>query len=225
MSTLDSHGSITAERRLILDNTSVVSTVLVPEICLNLLKQTSPLWQAFEDTPEAKEIARPYWAFAWSGGQALARYILDNPQLVRGKHILDFGAGCGIAAIAAAKSGARCVTASDIDPVALQAVRINGNANHVSIETDASDLIYTENPGWAVVLAGDIWYDSRLAGHGMNWLRQLVSQGVSVISADPGRAFSPSAGIRPLITYKARSVPDLEHPNLQDVAVFRILSA
>lgn len=209
--------------RLIQDNTVVGTTPLVPEIQIRLLTDHSPLWQAFGETPPA-DMARPYWAFAWSGGQALARYVLDHAALVAGRHVLDFGAGCGISAIAAAKAGARKVSAADIDPVAIAATHLNAQQNGVGIHTRCEDLIYTENKDWEVILAGDVWYDSRMFRHGLPWLRTMAGQGTRVITADPGRAYSPSHGMKPLANYTCRSVPDLEHPNLQTVCVRQILS-
>jgi predicted nicotinamide N-methyase len=210
--------------RMIVENTVIGSAPLVPEIRVRLLCHDSPLWRAFGDQPVAAELPRPYWAFAWSGGQALARYLLDHPEVVRRKVVLDFGAGCGIAGIAAVKAGAHKVIASDIDPVSVRAISHNAELNAVQVETVQGDLIYAENPGWDVVLAGDIWYDSRLARHGLSWLRALAEADVIVLAGDPGRAFSPSHGIESLATYSCRSVPDLEHPALQTVSVFRILS-
>ncbi|MBN1671155.1 MAG: methyltransferase [Kiritimatiellae bacterium] len=219
---------------MILANTSWRAAPLVPEIRLRLLCDNSPLWQAFsdeKDQPEAPAAGspsrpgvpwlarRPYWAFAWGGGQALARYVLDHPDLVRAKRVLDFGAGCGLAGIAAAMAGAAGVTASDVDALAIQAIACNARANGVDVHTLCTDLIYTENRGWDVVLAGDPWYDSRLARHGLRWFRALAADGVVVLVADPGRTYSPSAGMEWLASYPCRTVPDLEHPNLQTVSV------
>jgi predicted nicotinamide N-methyase len=207
----------------ILEHTEIAAVPLVPEIRLRLLRQRSPLWASFGDGPEAPGVPRPYWAFGWSGGQASARYLLDHPELVRSKWVLDFGAGCGISSIAAALAGARRVTASDIDPLAIAAVGLNARLNQVAVDTLCSDLIYTENPGWEVVLGGDIWYDSRLSRHGQNWLRSLAGAGVLILIGDPGRQYSPSEGLEVLAEYSCRSVPDVEHPNLQKVSVYRLL--
>ena len=209
--------------QVILKNTQVASTPLVPEIQVRLLRDDSPLWRSFSDQPEARSFPRPYWAFAWSGGQALARYILDHPKVVEGKYVLDFGAGCGLASIASAKAGAARVMASDIDPISTRVIGYNATENNVKVETVCSDLIYSENQGWDVILAGDIWYNSRLARHGLSWLRSLAAEGIVVLSGDPGRAYSASQGMEALADYPCRSVPDLEHPNLQRVFVNRVL--
>lgn len=208
---------------LVIENTEIAPVPMVPEIQLRLLRHDSPLWASFGDGPDALSIPRPYWAFGWSGGQALARYILDHPEVVRKKWVLDFGAGCGISSIAAARSGARRVTASDIDPMAIAAIGHNARLNKVAIDTVCSDLIYTGNRGWDVVLAGDIWYDSRLSRHGLSWLRNLAGVGVLVLAGDPGRKYSPSKGWEVLADYSCRSVPDVEHPNFQKVSVYRLL--
>lgn len=204
----------------VMRHTEIIAPPLTPEIRLRLLCADSPLWQAFL---APGDMARAYWAFAWSGGQALARYLLDHCDLVAGRRVLDFAAGCGTAAIAAAQVGAAEVTAAEIDPIAVAAIGLNAQLNGVAVAARCEDLIYTPNQGWDVVLAGDIWYDTRLARHGQRWLRSLTDQGVLVLSADPGRHYTPSQGIQALARYRARSVPDLEHPNLQEVNVYRVL--
>ncbi len=209
--------------QFIFENTELTTTPLVPEIQLYLLEPASDLWRAFDPEFTASDIQRPYWAFSWSGGQSIARYLLDNPGLAKGRRILDFGSGCGITAIAAAQTGAASVLAADIDPVAICAITLNGRINGVHVDTICQDLIFSENRGWDLVLAGDIWYTTRLSRHGLNWLRKLVGEGCEVLAADPGRQFSPSRGLKPLTTYSARSVPDVEHPGFQEVCVSRIL--
>jgi predicted nicotinamide N-methyase len=213
-----------AKGQIILDNTEVASTPLVPEIRVRLLRPDSPLWQSFGDGPDSVRSPRPYWAFAWSGGQGLARYVLDYPEVVKAKRILDFGAGCGIASIAAAKAGAARVVASDIDPISIAVIGYNARLNNVEVETLCADLIYAKNRGWDVILAGDIWYDSRVSRHGLYWLRKLAGEGVMVLTADPGRKYSPSQGLEALADYPCRSLPDLEHPNLQRVFVSRVVA-
>jgi len=210
-------------QRSVMENTAFTATPLVPEIEIRLLRDGSRLWCHFSDDTQADASQRPYWAFAWSGGQALARYVLDNRHLVKGRQILDFGTGCGIAAIAAAMAGARRVTASDTDPLSLEALRLNARRNGVQVRGVCADLIYEINHGWDVVLAGDIWYDSRMFRHGLRWLRGLAASGVLVLTGDPGRPYSPSKGLERLTEYPCRSCPDLEHHNHQRVSVFKVL--
>lgn len=207
----------------VVEQTEVAAAPLVPEIRLHLLRADSSLWRAFAEDSEAAGTRRPYWAFAWSGGQALARYVLDHRELVAARRVLDFAAGGGIAAIAAAQAGASKVTATEIDPVALAAIALNARLNGVEVAMACEDLIYSPNRGWDVVLAGDVWYETRLARHGLLWLQTLAAEGVLVLTADPGRHYSPSQGVEELARYRARSVPDLEHPNLQEVCVYRVL--
>ena len=207
----------------VIDHTEVAAVPLVPEIRLHLLRADSPLWRAFGEESEAADARRPYWAFAWSGGQALARYLLDHRELVAARRVLDFAAGGGIAAIAAAQAGASQVTATEIDPLAITAIALNAELNGVEVAAVCEDFIFSPNRGWEVVLAGDIWYETRLARHGLSWLQTLAAEGLLVLTADPGRHYSPSQGLEELARYRARSVPDLEHPNLQEVRVYRVL--
>lgn len=207
----------------LLVHTQPAATALVPEIELRLLRADSSLWRAFSDDPEeARSIPRPYWAFAWSGGQALARFVLDRPELVAGRRVLDFACGCGISAVAAARAGAREVLAADVDPMAAVATRFNAERNGCAVETTTDDLLYAPSAGFEVVLAGDIWYDARLARHALAWLRALAAEGIPVLTADPGRYFTPGHAIEQIAEYEARSVPDLEQPTLQKVFVYRL---
>ncbi len=206
----------------VLRHTEIGAAPLVPEIRVHLLRDDSPLWKAFGEGPEADTVPRPYWAFAWSGGQAIARYLLDHNEVVAGRRVFDFGAGCGIGAIAAMMAGAAAAEASDIDPMATAAVKVNAGLHRVDVTTVCEDLIYSPGDRWDVVLAGDIWYDSRLARHGLRWLRTLADEGITVLVADPGRHYSPSGNLTELARYEARSVPDLEHPNVREAIVYRL---
>src|SRR5690606_30997751 len=123
----------------------------------------------------------PFWAFAWAGGQALSRYILDNPQIVAGRRVLDFGSGSGLIGIAAMKAGARSVLAADIDPFAVASIELNAQSNGVEIAVTAEDIVGVENRGWAVVLVGDMCYERPLAERIEAWLRRLAGEGVEVL--------------------------------------------
>ncbi len=206
----------------VIRHTEVGTTPLVPEIRIRLLRADSALWKSFSAEPDAAKIRRPYWAFAWSGGQALARYLLDRPELVAGRRVLDFAAGCGIAGIAALRAGAAQVTATEIDPCAIAAIGLNAALNEVEVSAACDDIIYSPNQGWDLVLAGDIWYDTRLARHGLRWLQSLAGEGVQVLTAEPGRHYSPAQLFEELVSYGARSVPEVDAPALKEVRVYRV---
>src|SRR6266851_9377973 len=137
-------------------NTAIVAPPLVPEIRLHLATEVTPIWQATEETLAQGAVPPPYWAFAWAGGQALARYLLDHPETVEGRAVLDFGAGSGLVAIAAAKAGALSVTAADVDPFAAAAIAANAALNGVAIEVVTTDLSDGDKRFWKLVNAGDI---------------------------------------------------------------------
>lgn len=183
---------------------------LVPEISLYLATEITPLWQATEATLETADLPPPYWAFAWPGGQALARYVLDHPARVRGRRVLDLAAGCGIAAIAAAKAGAAAVTATDIDAMAASAMALNAALNDVTIAITTRDLTQTPPEAWDVVLAGDVCYERPMAKAMLAWLGQCVEAGASVLMADPGRAYLPNSGLDEIARYEVPTSLDLE---------------
>lgn len=193
---------------------------LVPEIRLYLASEITPLWQATEATLRAANLPPPYWAFAWPGGQALARYVLDHPERVRGRRVLDLAAGCGVAAIAAAKASAAAVTATDIDAMAASAMALNAALNDVTIAVTTRDLTQSPPEAWDVVLAGDVCYERPMARTMLAWLRQCVETGASVLMADPGRAYLPNSGLDEIARYEVPTSLDLED---RPVRVTRVL--
>jgi predicted nicotinamide N-methyase len=179
-------------------NTVVVSPPLVPEIELHLASEITPIWQASERALAIANVDPPFWAFAWPGGQALARHILDHPDLVAGQAVLDFGAGSGLVAIAAALAGASAVLAADVDPVAIAAIGLNATLNRVSIDTSVQDLV--DGAGfWPVVLAGDMFYERGPSSRFSAWLARLAGQGALVLIGEPGRTY------RPRLDFEARA--------------------
>jgi predicted nicotinamide N-methyase len=176
--------------KFILENTCVSNPVLCPELKLHLITDSCPLWCAGRNELEALAIGDPYWAFCWAGGQALARYILDRPEVVRGRRVMVFGAGCGIEAIAAAKSGAAMIMASDTDPFAVEATLLNARLNGVHTGATTGDFIGNSLEGFDVLLAGDMFYDSALATRVFPWL-QTLSAYMDIYIADPGRGNLP----------------------------------
>lgn len=195
---------------------------LVPEITLLLASAITPIWQATEESLAQAGLEPPYWAFAWPGGQALARHVLDHPELARGRTVLDFAAGCGLAGIAAARAGASRVVAADLDPLAASAVRLNAAANHVSVETVMADLCAGPPAGWDVILAGDICYDARMTARVVPWLRAAVDGGALVLLADPGRAYLPRDGIGPLAAYDVAVTRELEDREVRRTTIYRL---
>lgn len=206
------------------DNTVLQEPPLVPEIHLHLASEVVPLWQATEEALSRMGLPPPFWAFAWAGGQALARYILDHPDAVAGKRVLDFASGCGIAAIAAAKVGAMRVEASEIDAFALAALRLNSDANAAGIAATGEDLIGTDK-GWEVVLAGDICYERDLAERVFAWLQALSARGATVLIGDPGRNYLPKDGLERMISYAVKTTHELEDSDVRNASVWRVLSA
>jgi predicted nicotinamide N-methyase len=209
-------------RTFILANTQAVATSVVPEIRLRTGGLSMPLWEAAALADDRPAVPPPYWAWAWAGGQALARHLLDHPDLVRGRSVVDVGAGGGIVAIAAAMAGATSVSAIDVEAFAMEACRINATANGVRLDVEEADPIGTD-PGWDVVLVGDLWYEPELAGRMAPWLRALVARGAVVLTGDPGRAHLPAAGLEELARYEVPTSEDLEDVTTKSVRVLRLL--
>ena len=172
----------------ILAQTRLVATPLAPEICLHVADEATELWQKTEDELGRTGLPPPFWAFAWAGGQALARYVLDHPELVAGRRVLDFAAGSGLVAIAAAKAGAGIIEASEIDPFATAAIALNAAQNGVSLIVRPVDLVGSDD-GWEVVLAGDVSYQRDMAELATRWLAALARRGARVLIGDPWRGY------------------------------------
>lgn len=209
-------------RDFIRAQTAVAHAPLVPEIALHLATEITPIWQATEAFLAENEVEPPFWAFAWPGGQALARAVLDQPGMVRGLRVLDFAAGCGIAAIAAARSEAARVEAAEIDPIAAEAVRLNATLNGVTVESLAEDVV-GQPPRWDVILAGDVCYEAPMTAHILPWLRAMAAAGVRVLLADPGRAYLPREGLEPLSRHAVTTSMELEDRTLREVTIARLL--
>ncbi len=209
-------------RRFVLAETRVGAPALVPELALHLAEAATPLWEATEATLSKTGLPPPYWAFAWPGGQATARHLLDHPELVAGRTVLDFGAGSGIAGIAAAKAGAARVVLSDIDPFAGAAMRLNAGLNDVEVEVTTADLVGSRE-GFDLVLAGDVCYERPMAEAVTRWLAALAVAGVPVILADPGRSYLPSEGLEALATYAVPTSLDLEDREVRETTLYRLV--
>lgn len=199
-------------------NAIVMAPPLVPEIRLHLASEVVPLWRATEEELAANGLPPPYWAFAWAGGQALARYVLDHPETVRGKRVLDIGAGSGLVGLAAAKAGAADVLAADIDSFACAAIRLNAALNKRAITVTQQDLIGAASL-WDVILVGDLFYERPLAERLLAWLRPLA---VPALLGDPGRNYFPKSDVEELARYKVQTTRDLEDREIRDTGVYRL---
>jgi len=194
----------------------------VPFVCeITLLTAGGPvgLWELWDRT---ERDAPPFWAFPWAGGQALARYLLDNPAIVAGRRVLDAASGSGLVAIAAAKAGAARVVAGDIDVNALAAIGINAMANSVTVSARVIDFAASDASGAEVVLAADVFYQRELAGLALRFLRRAARSGADVLVADPGRAFLPADSLAPLVSYQVPVLTVLEETPTKVVTVYRL---
>jgi predicted nicotinamide N-methyase len=214
---------VTDPAEFIRANTALVSPPLVPEIKLHLATEVVPLWRLTEDELAAEGIPPPYWAFAWAGGQALSRYVLDHPELVVGKTVLDFGSGSGLVAIAAAKAGADRVTAADIDEFARAAIKLNAIAN-TAIVSATTDYLIGSDGNWRIILVGDMCYERPLAERLMEWLTDRATHGAIVLLGDPGRSYFPKGGVEKLSTYRVHTTRDLEDREIRETSVYRLLA-
>ncbi len=205
--------------------TAIAAPPLVPEIRLHLATEITPLWEATEASLAAANVAPPYWAFAWPGGQAVARYLLDHPETVRDARVLDFASGCGIAAIAAAMAGAASATASDIDAIAAAAASLNAALNDVRIAVATDDLTRHPSGDWDIVLAGDVCYERPMAETVTPWLRALAARGIPVLMADPGRAYLPQSGLEEIARYDVPTSLELEDRTTRMTRVLRVTGA
>lgn len=206
----------------ILANTEPTRPPRVPEIRLRLASEAVPLWQATEQMLEETGIEPPYWAFCWPGSQALARHILDNPDAVAGRRVLDLAAGCGIAAIAAAVAGTSA-TANEIDRLALAAIGLNAAMNDVAVAVEAGSLLAAPGGGWDLVLAGDVCYERTFAEQAVGWLRRQARTGAEVWLADPGRAYAPDSGLAEVARYVVPTSRDLEDRDSRECRIWRVL--
>jgi predicted nicotinamide N-methyase len=201
--------------------TALLPVPHVPEIRLHLAHEAIALWQKTEDELAELGLPPPFWAFAWAGGQALARYVLDHPEVVAGKRVLDFASGSGLVGIAAAKAGAAEVLAADIDPYASAAIVLNAEANGVDITPLSRDLI-GETGDWDIILAGDILYEQGLAARVITWLEVEQARGVAVRIGDPGRSYMPREKLEALATYEVPTVGALEDNEIKKTSVWKL---
>lgn len=206
--------------RFIIENTRPIAPPLVPEITLRLAEESLPIWQKTEDELGELNVPPPYWAFAWAGGQAVSRYLLDHQQLCRGKPILDLGSGSGISAIAAAKAGASHVLAADIDRLALAACTLNASANAVVLVTTNADLLSAPPPKEGVVIVGDLFYERELADRVLRFIDGAKDGGCTVYIGDPRRSYFPEGRFTALAEYQVPVTRELEDFEIKRTTVW-----
>jgi predicted nicotinamide N-methyase len=212
--------TILAPRAFIRAETRILPVPHAPEIRLHLADEATELWQRTEDELGEIGLPPPFWAFAWAGGQALARYILDHPALVAGRRVLDVATGSGLVAIAAAMAGASSVEAADIDAFAAAAVVLNAEENQVAVTPRLGDFVGTDE-GWDAVLAGDIFYDRDIAARMTEWLLALQRRGATVLVGDPGRSYLPKDRLEELACYRVPVTRALEDTEIKVSRVWR----
>ena len=209
-------------RAFILKHTRLQSPPHAPELQLYLATEIEPIWRQTETALQQHGLEPPFWAFAWAGGQALARYLLDHPEEVRGKRVLDFATGSGMVAIAALKAGAASAQAADIDTFCEDAVALNAEANGVQVGFVGQDLLDGPPPALDVICAGDICYAWPLADRVRQWLEAAHAAGTRVLIGDPGRAYLPREGLIPLAAYEVETSRELEDREVRRTGVFTL---
>lgn len=192
------------------------------EICIWQADEITPIWSATEADLESAGLDPPFWAFPWAGGQAVARLILERPELVRGKRVLDIAAGSGMIAVAAALAGAAEVAANDIDPLCEAAVKLNAAANGVTIQWRGGNLLEGTLPDTDVILAGDIFYERQMAERFLTWFGQASDAGITVYVGDPGRAYAPQGAPAPVAEYEIATTQDLESVTSRRACVWKL---
>ena len=207
----------------VLANTLLLPVPMVPEIALHVAAEAVPLWSKTEDELSEIGLPPPFWAFAWAGGQALARYILDHPADVAGKTVIDLASGSGLVAIAAMKAGASRVIAYDIDGFSRAAIALNARANNVMVEVSGDDLLASAAaPSAATILAGDIFYERDTAARAFAFLAGRAAHGALVLIGDPGRSYLPKDKLRKLAEYQVPVTRDLEDADIKNTAVWTV---
>ncbi len=213
-------GTIADPRAFILENTRLQSPPHAPELRLHLADEVTPIWRLTEEALGELGLPPPFWAFAWAGGQAVARYVLDHPHEVAGARVLDLASGSGMAAIAAMMAGAASALANDIDGFCATAVALNAEANAVQVGFTAEDLLDREPPKVGVILAGDIWYEKPLAERVHSWLGRAHARGARVLLGDPGRTYFPREGLVRLAEYQVETTRELEDHEVKHTGVW-----
>jgi predicted nicotinamide N-methyase len=214
--------AIADRRAFIVAHTRLQPPPHAPELRLHLADDETPLWRLGENELAELGLAAPFWAFAWAGGQGLARYLLDHRRAARGLSVVDFAAGSGIAAVAAMKAGAAGALAADIDGFCATAIALNAEANGVTVEFTDRDLLAAPPPAAELILAGDVCYEAPLAARVLDWLAAARAQGSRVLIGDPGRPYFPRSGLAQLAEYQVPVTRALEDMEIRRTGVWEL---
>jgi predicted nicotinamide N-methyase len=206
----------------IIANTEILSPPLVPEVSLHLAHEALPIWQKTEEELGEIGLPPPFWAFAWAGGQALARHVLDHPEIVRGRKVLDLASGSGLVGIAAMKAGAKSVLAADIDAFSVSAIGLNAVRNQVELAVTSDDVLQSPLEDVEVILVGDLFYEKGLASRCYDWLLQGQKAGAHVLIGDPGRSYLPKDKLEKLAEYQVPVTRELEDAEIKRTAVWSL---
>jgi predicted nicotinamide N-methyase len=212
-------------RAFVLRHTRLRPVPGIEGIRLHLADEVLPLWRAVQVETGDPDAPLPYWAFAWAGGLAIARYLRDHPETVAGRRVFDVASGSGLCAIAAMCAGAASATGADIDPLSAAAMELNARANGSRLSVVSRDVLDDEPPDTDVVLAGDSWYESGLADRVLPWLRRVSERGIDVLVGDPGRRYLPTDELVELASYEVRTTTELEDLDRKSGRVYRLRSA
>lgn len=209
-------------KAFVVSNTQLMPVPLVPEVSLHLAHEAVPIWQKTEEELGEMGLPPPFWAFAWAGGQALARYVLDAPDTVAGKQVVDLASGSGLVGIAAMKAGAGNVLAADIDVFSIEAIKLNASANSVALKVTGENLLCSHPPDCDVLLVGDLFYERELAARLMDWLVKAHGRGTQVLIGDPGRSYLPREKLAACATYEVPVTRELEDAEIKKTSVWRL---
>lgn len=209
-------------RGFIRANTRLQPVSHAPELSLWLADEVTPLWRLTQEELGRMGLPPSFWAFAWAGGQALARWLLDHPEAVRGRRVLDFACGSGLAGVAAMKAGAASALCVDIDPFCGAAVALNAGANGVALSFTEADPLDEPPPPADLILAGDVCYERPMAERALSWLRRARDAGAEVLIGDPGRSYFPREGLEFLAEYAVPTTRELEDQEVKRSRVWRM---
>ena len=211
-----------ARRALVVARTRLQRPPVVPELELHLADDMDSAWASLQAELDDGDLPPPFWAFAWLGGQAVARYVLDTPEVVRGRRVLDLATGSGLCALAALRAGAAQVTAVDVDPFAADAAALNADRNGLRLVVRCADLLDASPPEVDVVLAGDVFYDAQMSARVQPWLLQARAAGADVVVGDPGRHYLPRTLMDERAAYDVPTTRDLEGVEVKRVVVYAL---